>query len=668
MFKKFSINKQILIPTIAALICSYAIIIIISINSSNEVRSNTIEQTKATVESTAQSVTNYFANFEKGMQLLANNEHLQEASRASIADGQLRVEQLFQMLMPYNAHYEGVLSTYIGLANGQTVISPNNDVPEGYDPRERDWYKSAVEKKGAAWSAPYVDAFTGELVVTVSIPMYHNDAVMAVVSTDISLTNLISKMNELNPGYGGHIALISEDGQAIVHKTLQNENVFEHEAYAFLQSMNLNDFTVKEQEMGDQLFVYEPLETISWTVGAIYEQQRINEVAKSTLMTIFITAVIVMITISVLIAWIVRKIMKPVQHLEQTAHQVAARDLTVTFTKRSDDEVGNLVDAFSNMVSTTDAILHKAQQTAMQLHHESSNLATYAEKMQLTSGQIVDASNSITEEAIHVSERASEANESTEHVTAKMQRIQENTNVLAQSTEETANVIEQGLAQIEQLNDTSVSVQQQMQSMQQTLQTLAQNVQGINGQTELIHAIAEQTNLLALNASIEAARAGEHGKGFAVVAEEVRKLAEESAKANESIQQTVTTILNTTQVAVQEMKQTDVQVQTQSTAVTKTNDMFTKQSTLVQQMEQAIYNIHIELEKTVEETALLQEKMNNMVTASQQTVAATEEVTASTEEQRHATSIVAESAETLLQTAEELKQTVNQFKLKGELM
>lgn len=570
--------------------------------------------------------------------------------------------------MPYNTHYEGVLSTYIGLSNGQTVISPNNDVPEGYDPTERDWYKSAVEQKGAAWSAPYVDAFTGELVITVSIPIYDNGAVMAVVSTDISLANLISTMDAFNPGYGGYIALISNEGQAIVHQELQNENVFEHEHYAFLQSMDFTDATVKEQALAEQLFVYEPLEQMSWTIGAIYEQERINEIAKSTLTTIFITAIVVMIVISLLIAWIVRIIMKPIQHLEQTAHQVAAGDLTVTLTKKSDDEVGNLVDAFSNMVSNTDAILQKAQQTATQLHEESSSLASYAEKMQLTSGQIVDASNSITTDAVHVSERAQEANESTEHVTMKMQSIQQNTNVLAQSTEETAHVIEQGLTQMEQLNETSASVQQQMQSMQQTLHTLEQNVQGIKGQTELIQAIAAQTNLLALNASIEAARAGEHGKGFAVVAEEVRQLAEQSAEANQSIQQAVTTILTNTQIAVQEMKQTDAQVQTQSTAVTKTNDMFTKQSALVQQMEQAIHNIHTELQQTVQETSLLQEQMNSVVMASQQTVAATEQVTASTEEQRYAANIVAKSAETLIQTADELKQTVDQFKLKSSKM
>ena len=69
-------------------------------------------------------------------------------------------------------------------------------------------------------------------------------------------------------------------------------------------------------------------------------------------------------------------------------------------------------------------------------------------------------------------------------------------------------------------------------------------VENIKAMADTIASIAEQTNLLALNASIEAARAGEQGKGFSVVAEEVRKLAEESTKAVDSIKETIIKVQN----------------------------------------------------------------------------------------------------------------------------
>jgi methyl-accepting chemotaxis protein len=83
-----------------------------------------------------------------------------------------------------------------------------------------------------------------------------------------------------------------------------------------------------------------------------------------------------------------------------------------------------------------------------------------------------------------------------------------------------------------------------------TVAKLGESSAEIGNVVKVITSIAEQTNLLALNATIEAARAGEAGKGFAVVANEVKELAQETAKATEDIARRVQAIQGDTTAAV----------------------------------------------------------------------------------------------------------------------
>lgn len=149
-----------------------------------------------------------------------------------------------------------------------------------------------------------------------------------------------------------------------------------------------------------------------------------------------------------------------------------------------------------------------------------------------------------------VSAAATEMQATSETMAAGAEETNTQASTVAAASEQLAKSIDEISRQVAHASEISGSAVDRARETNEQVQGLAEAATKIGDVVKLINDIASQTNLLALNATIEAARAGEAGKGFAVVANEVKSLANQTAKATEEIGSQIKSIQGATQGAV----------------------------------------------------------------------------------------------------------------------
>ena len=497
----------------------------------------------------------------------------------------------------------------------------------------------------------------------------------ACVVIDIKPSAITDFMEEIDIGDGSIIGFVTPGGRELVVENVEEGkesvlpeegNVFSGQEYytAVMDEAVADAGTAEVDFQGEKyLFIYSHSADIGFTTCALVPMRVVTsqatEIRNMTIGLVILACVIVVIVGIFITAGIENNM----RRISRKFGDVAKGDLTVTVSAKGHDEFQDLAGSATNMITNTKKLVNQVSNATGELEVSAQNVGQASELIHEYSQDITRAIGEINEGMEEQSRHAQECVEKTDILSNEIQEVSHVVERVEKLVGETEGMINKGMEIVQVLGDRAGETTQMTVKVSESIESLRKESEIINSFVATITEITEQTNLLSLNASIEAARAGEAGRGFAVVAEEIRKLADDSAKAAGEIRNNVANITAQTQNSVERASQAKAMVELQTKAVEEVIAVFREMQERMGQLIEGLKDIVVSTEKADGERSAAVAAVKNISDIIEETAGSAETVNDVANKLLNHVEKLSTTASVLDENMEGLKNEISVFKI-----